>query len=477
MFFIAAQHPLGNLRQQWQQAQADTVRIRVGDALAQAYLFAQPDSALYFARRVLHLAEKYPPERYLYEAYNRLGGVYVVQNHYLHAIKYFQKAQAGYEKTNHASRLPNVYNNQAVVYMMIEDYPKAEIYFKKAIQLYRRQAPKSLPLANTLSNLGQVRYYRKAYASAMSLYKQALAIYQEKKQNTGTILHNMAELYAAWDSLGPAQALLQESLVLKIQSGDSVRLATSYGLMAEIFLKKGLPNQAEEAAFTALKIALRYGLQREQLMSLKILHQVQAQKGQKDKAYENLLAYLKLNEEQFQKAKAKELARLELAYELRKIQSLNQNLRTQNKLQAQINEKSTQRNWVLVFGIIVLLGLLLVLGYAWRAKRIAFRNIQILHHQVQDLNADLENQVKERTRHLAESFQSLENYAFLTSHQLRRHVANLIGLMQILPQEPSPFLQQELLSYLKEEVQKIDFLLHEMNQTLEHSLRHKDPSL
>lgn len=182
LFFLAAQRPLSSLRQQWQQAQADTVRISVGDALAQAYLFAQPDSALYFARRVLQLAEKYPPERYLYEAYNRLGGVYAVQNHYLNAIKYLQKAQAGYEKTNHSSRLPNVYNNQAVVYVMIEDYPKAEIYFKKALRRYRQQAPKSLLLANTLSNLGQVRYHRKAYTSAMSLYKQALAIYLSGKE-------------------------------------------------------------------------------------------------------------------------------------------------------------------------------------------------------------------------------------------------------------------------------------------------------
>ncbi|NJL15326.1 MAG: tetratricopeptide repeat protein [Microscillaceae bacterium] len=78
-----------------------------------------------------------------------------MQNHYLNAITYLQKAEAGFEKKHDKTRLPNVYNKQAVVYVMIEDYPKAEIYFEKALPLYHCKAPKSLLLANTLSNLGQ----------------------------------------------------------------------------------------------------------------------------------------------------------------------------------------------------------------------------------------------------------------------------------------------------------------------------------
>jgi len=102
--------------------------------------------------------------------------------------------------------------------------------------------------------------------------------------------------------------------------------------------------------------------------------------------------------------------------------------------------------------------------------------IQQQNKQLQVYNDDLENKVAKRTKdlkstnqELAQNVQKLEQYAFMTAHNLRAPVARLLGLTQLLEIDPNTnrgdWLQ--IISKIKEEGHSLDAVINDLNAILE----------
>ncbi|PTB94202.1 hypothetical protein C9994_12330, partial [Marivirga lumbricoides] len=91
-------------------------------------------------------------------------------------------------------------------------------------------------------------------------------------------------------------------------------------------------------------------------------------------------------------------------------------------------------------------------------------------------NDDLENQVATRTndlqqsnQELAQNVQQLEQYAFMTAHNLRAPVARLLGLTNLLELSPDTDKQEwmMILSKIKEEGNSLDAVIKDMNAIIQ----------
>lgn len=88
--------------------------------------------------------------------------------------------------------------------------------------------------------------------------------------------------------------------------------------------------------------------------------------------------------------------------------------------------------------------------------------------QIQRENEMLERKVVERTRDLLQRNKDLEQFAYITSHNLGAPLANIIGLTQMLRQNDLPSDERkELEQFLFQAIEKLDGVIHDLNHILE----------
>lgn len=88
--------------------------------------------------------------------------------------------------------------------------------------------------------------------------------------------------------------------------------------------------------------------------------------------------------------------------------------------------------------------------------------------EIRLLNQSLEQKVKDRTQTLEEANEKLKNYAFSNSHTVRRPLANILGLIEVIHitglQHPDT---QKYIDLLQKSAEKLDTIIHEINHNLE----------
>jgi len=107
----------------------------------------------------------------------------------------------------------------------------------------------------------------------------------------------------------------------------------------------------------------------------------------------------------------------------------------------------TSKGWLAILGSAVLLYILLR-----RHKRRDDAAVSALlesQREVQQMNAELEKRVAERTRQLQAANRELESFAYAVSHDLRAPLRSLSGFSQILQETASEQLDEKSLHYLR----------------------------
>lgn len=90
--------------------------------------------------------------------------------------------------------------------------------------------------------------------------------------------------------------------------------------------------------------------------------------------------------------------------------------------------------------------------------------------KIQLLNENLEQKVRDRTHTLEIANEKLRNYSFLNSHAVRRPLANILGLVNILDLEnPESQENKTYLEMLGQSAQELDAVIHDINQQLGNS--------
>ena len=87
--------------------------------------------------------------------------------------------------------------------------------------------------------------------------------------------------------------------------------------------------------------------------------------------------------------------------------------------------------------------------------------------QLSEFQKNLEITIEQRTGELYEKTEMLESYAFLNSHKIRAHVANILGLLNILEIEKDPEKRILYLGHIKTETEGLDEMCHQINESID----------
>ncbi len=403
----------------------------------------------------LEIAQRYGWKSMLARIHNYLGIVYDSLGSIDDAVKHYHKSLEFANEIEDNGLYMAGQNNIGHLYMRIREYDKAEERFLENLtkaKQYKYFEGTSI----THTNLGIIARKRGDIDNAIVHFKEALRLSDSLEMNDVHPLLNLGDIYVeneyhelALNYYRDAYAMAQDAQLMENIPDAGLSLSKWY-------FKNGDFQLSLMYGKEALKAAKRLDT-REKLM---LVNEQLAKNYEKLGEYKKALYYFKeyKNEQDsfYNQEKIKFFAELELKYAGKKREAENLFLK---KEQQKNNTIIEQQRIIFIIGSILFLMLAIGLRALWRKNK-----------QKQEYNDLLERQVRERTSNLKESNdqlltanQELEQFAYITSHDLKEPLRNIASFSSLLSRKIDKRQYSELPEYL----QYIYSSTHQMNSLIE----------
>lgn len=303
-FFIASlfsqAETVDSLKLEVYNNQNDTLKLEGLKKISRIFLKAQSDSALFYARSMLALAEKKQMLYYISDAYDLIsdiyeqqgnlenciasidsakhyanlindpvgvmyfatneGSVYMKMGRYFEALQSFEEVRHIGEGINRQGRVAAALNNIGAVYHYLGDDETSLDYF---IQSYNLRLENNLTekLAYSLNNIGAVYSKYGNYLEALEYHKKALqtAISQNDEYNYLVALINIGLDYDLLNKFDRSLDYYKKALKEAKKQNDQTSQAHVMERMSSIYVEEGDLKSAKPLLKNALEISKASG--------------------------------------------------------------------------------------------------------------------------------------------------------------------------------------------------------------------------
>ncbi|WP_137092540.1 ATP-binding protein [Mangrovivirga cuniculi] len=372
-----------------------------------------------------------------------------------------------------------VYSNAGLVYKSLGYYTKAIEYYQKALDQIGSadKSKRSLSLGHIgdcLINLGEI--------------EKGLQYIQEAHEINIEFGKHNNELFSASYLMNANLKLGNNNEVIDLYEKYRVKVDSSGETLARVFVKlaaaKAYMNTGDmDSAFILLrsieKEAEEMNLYNYTEDIYKLLAEFFESKGLEDRSDEYFKKYVELLTVNSRTNREREIQALQMGFDLANQAEENQRLLELAELKDAAARRQTIYTWIFL-GLSVVLAFILYRSQKIRTE-LRTTNQQLINSReliidqnkkIEQQNRDLEEKVQKRTRaltgannELRTQNDQLEQYAFITAHNLRSPIARMIGLIQILNgQEKSE--QEKILGHIRGEAKSLDQIVQDLNQIL-----------
>lgn len=372
----------------------DTTKVKLLHAIAKEYMNIDPDKAVPYTQSALTLSSKINYKRGLGEAYNNLGVYHDFKHDYLKAINYYEKALKLRSETKEIRLVGYTYMNIGVVYQSLGDYPKALKSLLSAVEMAKKSKDEA-GVFGAYNNLGILYSKQKNYKQSLRYYFDCLKlkpnpltavyvsnvhqnigdIYLELSQSekaihhynlglaTGTKTGNIVSVAGNTEGLGKVYSYQKnynkalsnyiKSRELREKMGYGHGVAVADILIGETYFKLGSNQKAIERIHEGLGVMEQSGNLDGQRQGYRLLSEIYASQGNYKKAFDNQVAFKKVNDSIYNEAKQQELTEIRLKNQFKTIEEANKIKQIKKDLLAK-NELENQKN-IKIFSILALL--------------------------------------------------------------------------------------------------------------------------
>lgn len=460
-----------------ERGQPDTLQVEYLTKLSNYYMRRDLEKTIYYADRVLELAEQTGQYYYLGKALTNksvayldkgmidsvniiaeqaeahfrehpdvleLSNLYSTLGHLERRLGRNDKAFEWYIKSvrnieEHAKdssdwyALPAFLNNVAISLRHQGDYDGSLRYLQQGLDIAMDRGSE-LTICVLLSGIGSCLEAKGDFQGALESFQRSLAIKDEIKDQVGKIslLNNIGRLYAKMERFEAAEGYLQQALMLSDTLGYvSGRLAV-LSVLANAALQQGKYQEAVEWGQKGLALAIEHGNTGVMLELYDLLGTAYAGQGSYDKAYEYRSLYAAASDSAGVQQRQQNLDQLRMAYEVEKTEQENEYLKEQRgKDQVIIG----QRNTMMMVGAFALLLLVLVIALIYRD----LKRKQSYSQQLEATVAQRTEALQRANRDLEQANYELSTLSHIASHDIKepiRVMSNYVGLIRKrLPEE------------------------------------------
>lgn len=427
--------------------------------------------------------------------YNGLGNLFVNFGDYEKALNYHFKSLKIKESQNDVTGIGNSLNNIGNIYYRLGNYDKGLDYCFKSLGL-RTANNDVVGMAASKNNIALI--YDKLGDETQSLvyFFDALRAFKETGIQRGITYacHDIAQVYMKQKQFDKALEYLNEGLHTAELMKSTERIADFKVSFAHYYNAIGRYSEVNKNAEEALTLAQESGL----LDNARVAYQEMAvaafNTGQFKQAYLYQSRFMALtdsiqNEKKIEKALEEEFNFKE---EKNKLEQEKKDLIYQNRVMKQ--------QWLLFGTLSALAGVITIGVLFYRSSRMKLRSSDLLATQRNELaykNAliveqnkllneaknQLEQKIEQRTSDLRIANQELvnqnlvmEQFSFMTAHNLRGPVARLMGLSSLYdfanPGEP---FNAEVMKRVKQSSADLDEVIHDLTAILRIKSGIEDP--
>ncbi|MGL1887283.1 MAG: tetratricopeptide repeat protein [Reichenbachiella sp.] len=425
------------------------------DVLAQEHPFSKQDSS-----RVKKYLSKYQNQkkykRRAQDAANTLNQVafiYWEHNMYEPAITYYKESLIINEQLENEQTIAIVNNNLGLLYGNLFDFDTSYDYLIRSLAAMRSMGDEE-GMISTLMNLSVILNNLSRYDESIDQINEALA-FARKNQDIEQIKNCYGILSETHEKAGNAkQSIYYFNLYKTFTQMSQDEIINQ--LMEDITEEKTLKGEL-------------------QVENKKYLSALQAKQKeikvaqQKNKAFDQRLNdYDSINNALYADINRKEL-RLELLQNLAKVKQLE----NERNLQFERMEKDKERNFnqiilLLLFALIVISGIIFSnsLKRKKTAKKLIAQNNEIIYQKAElaFFNEHLQEKIDESTKTLMQSNQKMSDLIYSNNHNIRRPLANIMALIEIISENEKDPVEPELFESLLQSAEQLDDALSIFDQ-------------
>lgn len=488
----------------------DTNYLIKTNEIAALYNSVNPDSTIAIANQNIENCKIAKYNKGLAEAMRVLAMGLVSKGDFNGAIKIYDEALLIAKKVNSEKVVSKIYNGLGIIYKNLGDYKKALDYHFKSLEIKERLGDKKA-IANSLGNIAII--YKNIGDKKFSLenYQKSLQIFQALNDRLGIAraLNNIASIYILQNRFNESIVFNQKALKIQNELGDN--LGKAFSLENIGIAKTNLKLYEEAKTYLERSLAIKKVIGDENGISetMRNLSTVYKELNQFEKSllfltnslmkskslgnklqiancYNDLYIYYKkinkndlalsalenriLYDDSLQNLDVKkQIVQLKSKFEYESKERVLMHEQAKRELFNQEKLNFHKQIIGLIFIVLVIVFIAVFLIFKSRKKlQIAYNELEQAKLEIEILNVGLNEKVKERTLTLEETNKKLKNHLFTINHVVRKPIANILGIIQLLNFEDiNDPINLTSVDLLKQTTLELDKVIHEINKNLE----------
>ncbi len=353
------------------------------------YYLEKFDLLLKLSNQEIKIAKYLKDSLWLGAIYSNMGNVYKFQSNFGTALAYYQKYLDIRKQSNNLKGVMYAHIGIANVFINWDKYSEALKHYKISYK-YAAKLKDTIGLASANIGMGNVYIEEGDIPLALLSYKKAYNFYKAKKdtEGIGLALLNIGNIYTDTKEYEKATTTFKEALALMLKANIKIRIALIYSQLGEIsYLQKKYSE-----AITYYNKSLNYSLETNYRKVTLVDYQGLAKSYNKLKKYHKAYIFFEkfhnLNDSIFNEEKHKQLEEIQTQYET--AQKEKEILKQKNLLEKEKAQREAQRKQLRLLSVI-LLGSVIFIIFIIRSYTQNKKTNKILAFQ----KAQIENSHKE----------------------------------------------------------------------------------
>jgi signal transduction histidine kinase len=327
------------------------------------------------------LALQVDDKKELTRVFNSLANIYLYLSDFNKALDYALQAKAISESLGYKRGIASALVSIARVHRHLDEYEKALATYEQAMKISEQLGNRG-NVARILNNIATVHWKSKLYQKALDVYSHSLKIMKEVGRDIGIaqVMRNIGCVYSETRKYKQALQYDKQSLKLLEKIGDKGQIAYALGSIGKNYRHLQKYDTALDYMDRSLKMALELGSK--DLLQLLYKEYTHIYEAMAD--YKNAFLYHKkfkdVNDQILNEDRNRQIAHLEVVYEVEKKEKEYQLLKKDNQVQIWM------RNFLIVVSVLVLI-IALVTYYRYRIRKKTEKVLRASEQKLKKMNA------------------------------------------------------------------------------------------
>jgi tetratricopeptide (TPR) repeat protein len=453
---------------------SDTVKILTQLDLANQYKTTNPDTSLQLAFNTLEKSEKIDFKKGNAKALSIMGVAYYMKGDFPSSLEHFQKSLNIYQKLNDEDGISKNYTGISIINRTLGNYDLALEYILKVIEINEKLNDKS-NLAKSYSNLGNVYASMEEYDLALESFQKSIQLAEQEEDLVLQFsnINNVGNIYLSKNEFKKAIKHYQSALKIAEKLDNKRQILFTTSNLASAYLKINEADKSIEIANKGFEIAQELDALMEINSLAYNLHLAHKSKNDFEKSLHFLEISNLAKDSLFSSEKTKNIADLQNQMEIEKHKVIEEKLLSDQIFKNnELSKAQNDKNFLMIiiglvlFLMAIMTCFLIIIYKIMNRERKAKELVMVQKQEIQKLNNNLEEIVKQRTENLEARNIQLEKYAFYNAHNLRRPVANILGLYNMFTMENNTVEKEKIFEMLDVSVKELDEVVKEIQEII-----------